>query len=112
MELANMQMSPEAAKEYAGGIAADPGNAPKYPYGLCICLNDDSLKKLGISDLPAVGGTFMVMAQVTVSSVRSSQQQDGDKERSVDLQITDMALEAPPKEINAQALYPNSGHGA
>lgn len=110
MSLTNMQMSTGEAKEYYGPVtASDVGNAPKYPYGLCLSLNDDSLKKLGIADLPPVGSQLMVMAHVTVTSVRSSQQQDGDKESGVDLQITDMSLSAPTddKGIAAQ-LWPTS----
>jgi hypothetical protein len=105
MEMTSMQMSAEEAKEYGGLVSADAGNAPKYPYGLCLCLNDGSLQKLGITDLPPVGSELMVMAKTVVTSVRSSQQMDGDKESGVDLQITDMALSAPVKQIDPSVMY-------
>lgn len=108
--MVNMQMSKEAAAEYSGATpSAD--NAPKYPYGLCLCLNDDAMKKLGLTTLPAVGSKMTLSAVVVVTSVGSSQQQDGDAEVRADLQITDMEL-APKTEGKSVAdrLY-KSGEG-
>jgi hypothetical protein len=101
MNLTNMQTSAEEAKEYA---APDAGEAPKYPWGLGICLSDDSLKNLGIDKLPEVGTEMMLMAKVIVTSVRSSQQMDGDKESGCDLQITDMSLSEPVAKIDPAAV--------
>jgi hypothetical protein len=103
MNLTNMQMSAEEAKEYTA-VAPDASNAPKYPYGLQICLNDDGLQKLGIDKLPEVGGELIMTAKVIVTSARSSQQMDGDKESGCDLQITDMALSAPVPSVDAAAV--------
>lgn len=107
MNLTNMQMSAEEAKEYVGGSSpGDVGNAPKYPYGLEVCLADDSLKNLGIDKLPEVGTEMLLMAKVIVTSVRSSQQMDGDKESGCDLQITDMSLSEPVTKIDpATVMY-------
>lgn len=109
MNLVNMQQTEEEAKEY--GMVSAPGDAPKYPHGLCLCLNDGTLEKLGIKELPAVGSTLLVMAHATVTSVRSSQQMDGDKESGVDLQITEMALSAPTEKDAAALLYPDHAKG-
>jgi hypothetical protein len=107
MNLTNMQMSEEEAKEYAGIATSEGvGNAPKYPYGLEVCLRDDSLKNLGIEKLPEVGTEMLLMAKVIVTSVRSSQQMDGDKESGCDLQITDMSLSEPVAQIDpATVMY-------
>jgi hypothetical protein len=89
--MVNMQMSKEEAAEYSGAMpSAD--NAPRYPYGLCLCLNDEALAKLGITTLPAVGTKMALNAVVIVTSVGSSQQQDGEAENRAELQITDMEL--------------------
>lgn len=101
--MVNMKMSAKEAKEYAG--VPEPGNAPKYPYGLSICLNSDSLEKLGFADLPAVGQKLQIVAVCEVQAVRSNQQQDGDKESSVDLQITDMEVGIGAGEVDASRLY-------
>jgi hypothetical protein len=104
--MVNMKMTAEEAKEYTGApISA--GDAPAYPYGLCICLNDDSLKKLGFDDPPPVGTQMRVTAMVTVTSTGVNQQQDGDKEARCELQITDMELTGGAPD--ATKLYGNSG---
>lgn len=89
MALINMQMSKEEAKEYSQPTELD---APQYPYGLCIDLNDDSLEKLGLTQLPTVGSEMMIQAKVVVTSVSSNQTQGGEAEARASLQITDMEL--------------------
>jgi hypothetical protein len=88
--LINMQQSAEEAKEYTSPTPAD---APKYPWGLCITLNDDSLEKLGVDKLPSVDTEVTIIAKATVSSVRENQTQGGESEASMDLQITDMRID-------------------
>lgn len=66
-------------------------DAPEYPYGLTIDLNDDSLDKLGIDTLPAVGDVFTVTAKARVTRVsQSSSESSGSnshKDRNVCMQI-------------------------
>jgi hypothetical protein len=63
---------------------------PAYPYGLCLCLDSETLDKLGMKALPPVGTVFNIAAKVVVTSVREQQDADGSKSRGVDLQVTDM----------------------
>lgn len=101
----SMALTAEEAKEYTDTISPrDPGDAPKYPYGLCLYLNDETLKKLGIEGLPVVGSTMTLEAKVIVVSIGMSQQQDGDKEQRAELQITDMDLHGETKSA-ASVLY-------
>lgn len=111
MAMVNMAMTAEEAAEYAGGapVAANAGDAPKYPWGLCIDLNDEVLKKLGITELPTVGTVFVIEAQARVQSMNQSEQLDGDKEGRISLQITDMAVGAVPDAKDpADALWPST----
>lgn len=103
MALVSMELTAEQAKESTCAIAGD-GSAPKYPYGLSLSLNSDSLENLGIKSLPVVGTKLLLTAVVEVSGTHESQQQDGTSEKSVDLQITDMELSSPPSDI-AGRLY-------
>lgn len=96
------KMSEEEAKEYSSG--PEVGNAPAYSYGTVLCLDDDLLTKLGITTPPTVGTTMMLNARVVVTSTSVNQQQDGDKEARVELQITDMELSAPRK-TDASVFY-------
>lgn len=51
--MVNLKMSKAQATKYNGPCS--PGDAPLYPYGLCVSLNDESVKKLGLDSLPSVG---------------------------------------------------------
>lgn len=106
----SMKLDKADAKEEAG---ATP-DLPAYPYGLTLYLNDETLEKLGIKTMPAVGSKLQLTATVIVTgtSVRATQ---GEKEAGegaettdscVDLQITDMDLAAPIKDM-ASTLYPS-----
>lgn len=97
------QMSAEEAKEYSG--TPEPGDMPKYSYGTMLCLDDDLLEKLGITTPPAVGTEFTLTAKCVVTGTSQRQQQDGDKESSLDMQITDMELKGASGPDAASVLY-------
>lgn len=105
MNLVSMAFTAEEAAEYSGGVTAAPGDQPKFPWGLCLELNDEALTKLGITELPAVGSTLLLQAHVQVVSIGESQQIDNDKESRASLQITEMALGAPEAGDPAEKLY-------
>lgn len=50
-EMVDMKRAGDADSD----IPADGSGMPEYPYGLCIHLDGEDLKKLGITDLPAPG---------------------------------------------------------
>lgn len=107
MALVSMKQTPEEAAEGSVCAAPNPGEAPLYPYGTRITLNDDALKKLGIA-LPAVGASFNMMARVEVVSARADKVQDGEAEIGADLQITDMSLESESGSDPAAKLWPDA----
>ncbi len=106
MPLVNMKKTKKEVKDdLKPTIAVD---VPKYPYGLSINLEEESLVKLDMTDLPEVGDSMNLIARVTVESVQSSERQGGKKHRSLHLQITDLALEADNKgkiKTAAEELY-------
>lgn len=102
MALVNMQMSAEEAKEQTNPT---PEDAPKYPWGLSLDLDDDALAKLGITDLPAVGTQMSLQAVVTVTRTGAYQTQGAEMESCLGLQITDMALTPAARASTAQRLY-------
>lgn len=105
--MTNLAMSKQQAKVEYGG-APDDEDLPRYPYGLQLYLDDDTLKKLGITDLPKVGSSMLAQITVTVTgtSQRATQSgKEGEETRTcVDMQITDMEL-APPAKDMATSLY-------
>ncbi len=101
--LVNMEMSKEEVKEYQEGPS--PSEAPKYPWGLCIQLNDDSLKKLGLDKLPSAGTEVALVAKAQVTRVSENQTQSGDSEASLELQITHMTVTSSCADDLLAELY-------
>lgn len=101
MKMVSMENDADEAKEMAKPEMAD---VPKYPYGLKISLNHDSIEKLGMPAMPAVGKKMMLHAMVEVCCVSEYDSKEGGKNSSMELQITSMGLEAPKKDA-AKELY-------
>lgn len=101
----------EAKAEYGDSAKPSDEDLPRYPYGLTLYLDDDTLEKLGITDLPKVGSTMLaqITVMVTGTSQRATQStKEGETLRTcVDLQVTDMDLAAPVKD-KAKTLYSKS----
>ena len=102
--MVSMKMSAEEAKEYSG-TAPSADDAPEYPCGLCIDLNDDALEKLGIVELPAVGTEMTLVAMVVVTRTGAYQTHGAEREACMGLQITDMELKRQPTRDLAKSLY-------
>lgn len=100
MQMVNMAKTPDDVKKEMADIVAPAsmvGTTSVYPYGLSISLDDDGLKKLGMSGaLPQIGEMvhFEAMAKVTSASMNEREKADGTKEQCcrIELQITDMGL--------------------
>lgn len=82
-----------------------PGDGPRYPWGLQLHLNAETLEKLGITGVPAVGEMLTVHARARVVSVSVRDEIDGDKQRNCELQITELALEPERAGDAAGTLY-------
>lgn len=98
--LINMENTPAEAQQMINPSATD---APKYPWGLEICLNDDSLAKLGIKTMPAVGTEVTIVAKATVAATRESATEGDGTHSSMDLQITDMQVDGLDKDLFGRA---------
>ena len=68
------------------------GQPDPYPWGLNLRLDKSSLDKLGIKDLPRVGGEYHFVAVAKVTGVNMSAREGQDDETSVALQITMMQI--------------------
>lgn len=103
--LINMELSAAEAKQEV----SPESEAPKYPWGLCISLDDEALKKLGMDKLPEVGTKMRLMAMVDVSGVSTYSSQNNEGHRSMDLQITEMSLDEGGDSMSKAAgtLYGN-----
>lgn len=104
--MTNMKIDPKAREKMTESVAAD---RPTYPWGLQVTLDNDALDKLSVDKLPQVGKSMLIYARVDVTSVSEHEASDGGKvraNRSVSLQITDLALMPDKKTTDAEgALY-------
>lgn len=91
-KLVDMKYTKAEAKEEAAEYAVG-SNAPEYPWGLQIRLEDEELKKLGVSSLPDVGEEMTLTVTVKVTSVSENQYASGKTDRCVSLQITEMGMQ-------------------
>lgn len=80
-----------------------PGRAA-YPYGTRITLDADSIKKLGIQKMPAVGSKVKFEAEATVALV--SQSEDG---KRIELQVTGMDMGAAGSKEGGELARADSG---
>lgn len=97
MKLKNMKMSKAEAK----AEVMPAMDAPEYPYGLCLRLDKEQLVKLGIKSFPGIGESVEIEAKATVKGVNISSGQGGDY-ASVELQITDLALDTDDADKTAK----------
>lgn len=109
-KLVNMKIDPAKEKEKYAAKESTLVEQPRYPYGLCIHLDDDVMQRLGMKSLPEVGKPIMVHAMADVTSVSENEYSEPDgkteKRQSVTIQITDLAL-TKPEDIpdTAKVLY-------
>jgi hypothetical protein len=107
-KLVNMKVDPAKEREkYATSAVVD---SPRYPYGLCLHLDDEVVAKLGLDKLPAVGKPIMLVAKAEVTSVSANQYSNSEGKvetrESISLQITDMMLGPVSEEDDAaKSLY-------
>ena len=105
--LTSLKMRAADRKNYApSSLTGGEADGPQYPYGLELMLDDDTLAKLEVDELPTVGTVMTLIARVEVRSISSNEGPDKQRRQSMSLQITDACLEdgAPPTDL-ADALY-------
>ena len=102
MEMVNLKTGTDTYQDENGEIKT----RDDYPWGLCIELNNETLKKLNATP-QAVGSEVLITAKATIRSVSSRESEEG-VNHNASLQITDMAIGPvsgeQPKSA-AQTLY-------
>src|SRR5690349_20212871 len=106
MKLVSMKLSPAAQEKAVDACCAPPApDAPRYPWGLTLNLDNEALDKLGIEKMPAAGAELLLVAKVSVTRTGSVDTAEGGKMRDLALQVTDMALEKSGRKSTAEALF-------
>ena len=105
--LKSMRMDRKELEERYSSKPAEM-DLPAYPYGLVVRLDEDAIEKLGLSKLPVVGKSMLLVARVDVTSVSDQENTQGGethRHRNIELQITEMALEKDTDKDSASVLY-------
>lgn len=89
MKLVSLQLSKKEAKDDAP--CAPSEDLPRYPYGTQLYLCEEEMKKLGLTEMPAVGTEFPITAIVKVTGTSERETQEGSR-KTLDVQITKMAV--------------------
>lgn len=92
MAMKDLKITKKEAKVKSESMVIGSSDQERYPYGLRLDLNNDTLEKLGMQALPAVGTVLMFEAKAKVVGSRQSAT-EGSENRSVELQITHIDLE-------------------
>lgn len=102
MKLKDMKITKAEKKEKTE--ACSPSlDSPAYPYGLNLRCDETVLEKLALKGIPKVGQKLELIAIVEVSEVSQYETQTS-KNRSLSLQVTQMALQSPSKDA-ADVFY-------
>lgn len=105
MNLISMACTPkEEASEKETLLGYEEPSEPKYPYGLQLSLDEESLQKLGLEGLLQVGSVVTIVAKAKVVGASEHETQE-ETERSVSIQITDMAPITAQSASMADRLY-------
>ena len=102
--MVDMKLTPKERKKHNGDMAApvpSEPSGPEYPWGLEVRLEDEALTKMGVdlSDYQ-IGDDVELYAKCKVIRLSQSQSTSKDKNRTLELQITDLCLE--PGESDAE----------
>ncbi len=111
MAMKDLKISKKEAKEKSEAMQViGSSDQERYPYGLRLDLNNDTLDKLGMTKLPSVGTvlTFEVKSKVIGSRQSAT---EGSENRSIELQITHIDMETA-KEEKAEGELTRSDRGA
>lgn len=106
MKLTNMASTDDEQAETPEPAEAEY-HEPKYPWGLKLTLNEESLAKLGIETLPKAGAEVTIQAKASVCGVSQYERDTGEANRAVDLQITDLGISSGQSKSDAEIMYPN-----
>lgn len=92
-----------------------PKMKDEYPWGLRITLDNETMMKLGMTELPKIDAEFKLVALACAVSVSQNESSDDEPRRHVELQIEQMVLmpaaEEDDKEESegkdmAKTMYP------
>ena len=92
-----------------------PKMRDEYPWGLRISLDNETMVKLGMTELPKIDSEFKLVALACAVSISENETSEGEPRRNVELQIEQMMLMTAAEEDDkeesegkgmAKTMYP------
>lgn len=108
MSLKNMKLTKKETRNILEGPSSPGEDMPRYPWGLRITLDTETIAKLGIKMPLDVGEKCSIVAKGEVVAVSANESQGGGKRESLDIQITDMSViegDSEKKDDASKKLY-------
>lgn len=96
--MVDVALTEEEQLETIAPCPPDLSNAPRYPWGLTISLDEKTLAKLGLDEDPEVGDYIDLRAFASVTSVSRNERGNGEISRRIELQIERLAVEDEDQE--------------
>lgn len=97
--MVSMEMTAEERAENSPIVQGGSYEGPKYPWGLALRLENDSLEKLKVDfDSLEVGESYHLFALAKVTAKSSNERDSGEPCRCVELQITHLGAESEDAE--------------
>lgn len=103
MSMKDLKITKKESKAKSESMVVGQSYEERYPYGLRLDLDKDTLEKLGVKKLPAVGVSLMFEAKAKVIASRQSAT-EGSENRSIELQITHIDLDTDEDEVSEGEL--------
>lgn len=102
MEMIDMKLPKKSMKEMKG-MPIDTSKQDRWPYGLQLRFEKEQIEKIPSLTNYKIGDKVLVTAEACVTSIRMSEQQGGEENHSVELQIEKIACE-PSKKKEAKNM--------
>jgi len=109
VEMAHMARSKEEKKRQMEPMNVRE-SGPDYPYGLRVDLDHEGMKKIGMDEMPEVGGEVSLHAKAHVVSARSEKREGEEDHRSVGLQITHLGIHHEESKKEEKEEKPRKRH--
>lgn len=103
--MASMELSPEDSMDE--GMEAPEPYRPRWAVS-SLYLSDEALQALGIAEPMKPGTMVQVTGMAKVMSAELREDQQGESENCMSIQLVELELAPAKKPMNAAAMYPNS----
>ena len=84
--------SEDSNTKEVGNAPLQTDSKPKYPYGLSITLDSDTVKKLGLEDC-TVGTEYDIEGKMKCTNMSENENEDGSYNQTMTMQITSLDCE-------------------